>query len=145
MIRSLFPQAEAQLILKTPLFPTVQVDKLFWPLNTDGIYLVKTTYRLVIMRLIDSSHLREECNRMMIWKLKVPPTVKIFLCHSCKGCLPTRLQLQSRGVPCPNSCVVCDREMEHMWHLNYVYLPTECGVLVQTTTLAAYPSLLAKC
>ncbi|MCI04392.1 polynucleotidyl transferase ribonuclease H fold, partial [Trifolium medium] len=33
-----------------------------------------------------------------IWKLKVPPKVKNLVWRMCRGCLPTRVRLQDKGV-----------------------------------------------
>ncbi|PNX92866.1 hypothetical protein L195_g016009 [Trifolium pratense] len=39
-----------------------------------------------------------------IWKVHAPPKVKHLLWRICKGCLPTRVRLKERCVPCPLVC-----------------------------------------
>jgi hypothetical protein len=67
--------------------------------------------------LIDSSHLRRPSNWSSIWKLKVPPKIRNLIWRMCRGCLPTRMRLQDKGVQCPMHCVSCDSGQEDMAHL----------------------------
>lgn len=66
---------------------------------------------------MDSRDLRVDGDWMSIWKLKVPLRVKIFLWRACRECLPTRLQLQRRGIACSGLCFACDIGLENAWHI----------------------------
>lgn len=56
-----------------------------------------------------------------MWKMDLLPKIKAFNWRACRDVLPIRYNLQGRGVPCPMSCVVCDREVENtsFIHLSY--------------------------
>lgn len=112
LISSIFFPLEAKLILQTPLISSVNKDRLIWYPSANGMYSVKTTYHLVMSRMVDCSHPKMEGDWLLIWKMKVPPRVKISLWRACRNCLPTRVHLQSKGVSCPGTCVVCDIDMQ---------------------------------
>lgn len=69
-------------------------------------YVVRA-YRLCVEELVDVCHLRQPGNWRDIWRLKFPPKVKHLICCMCRGCLPTRIRLQDKGVLCPTRCVSC--------------------------------------
>lgn len=62
-----------------------------------------------------------------IWKLKVPPKIRNLVWRMCRGVLPTRMQLQDKGVQCPMNCVSCDSTQEDVQHLFFA-----CPLAVQT-------------
>lgn len=78
---------------------------------------MKTSYHLVMNDMVDSSHLREDGNWLLIWKLPIPPRIKFFLWKACKNCTPTRMNLQQKEVRCPSDCVVCEQGQESLFHL----------------------------
>lgn len=127
MILNSFPNEVATTILNTPLFSTIRNDRVVWFPTKNGIYSVKTAYHLAMNNLVNASHLYEEGDWLLIWKLKAPPRVKLLLWRACRDCIPTRGQLQSRGVICPLQCVLCDRDIENPWH-TFITCPlsTEC-------------------
>jgi len=103
-------------ILRTPLFDQVEEDKLVWKAERTGLYSVKSAYRLCVKDLVDSSHLRQTGAWSNIWRLKVPPKVKNLVWRMCRGCLPTRVRLQDKGVNCPTDCVMCEGPSEDLQH-----------------------------
>ena len=52
-----------------------------------------------------------------LWKLEIPPKVKNFIWRLCDGCLPIRTKLVFRGISSSLTCVFCDSDVEHFWHL----------------------------
>lgn len=44
----------------------------------------------------------------------------------CRGCLPTRVRLQDKGVSCPTNCISCSYEYEDRNHLLF-----ECPFSIQ--------------
>ena len=48
VVASFFAPLEADLILKIPLSPTNVEDKLIWPHVSNGVYTVKSGYRLLV-------------------------------------------------------------------------------------------------
>jgi hypothetical protein len=115
-IHSLFPLYIANRIIETPLFDMVQDDKLIWVDNPHGNYTVKSGYNLLqtITGKVVSSSI--QIDWQSLWKINAPPKAKHFLWRMCKGCLPTRVRLQAKCVPCPLSCPTCDRGNEDDLH-----------------------------
>jgi ribonuclease HI len=101
-------------------------DRLIWKAEKNGLYSVKSAYRLCMEELVDVSHLRRPGYWSGIWRLKVPPKIKNLLWRMCRGCLPTRVRLQDKGVQCPTSCVSCDGPHEDLAHICF-----ECPFTVQ--------------
>lgn len=89
LIHQLFSNAQAADVLNTPLVPHIPADNLIWKAEKNGIYSVKSAYRLCVQELIDVSHLRPPGNWNVIWNLKAPPKIQNFLWRICRGCLPT--------------------------------------------------------
>lgn len=131
LIHQLFSNAQAADILNTPLVLHIPADNLIWKGEKNGIYSVKSAYRLCVQELIDVSHLRRPGNWNVIWNLKAPPKIQNFLWHVCRGCLPTRAQLQSKGVECPVNCVSCNAMVEDLAHVFF-----HCPFAVQTWQVA---------
>jgi len=53
----------------------------------------------------------------LIWSLHVPPKIKYFCRKLFRNCLPTRFNLQGRGVHCQSACVACNNDLEDEMHL----------------------------
>ncbi|KAF5468500.1 hypothetical protein F2P56_012646, partial [Juglans regia] len=51
-----------------------------------------------------------------IWKLKVPPTTKVFLWRACSEALPTLDNLKRRKVVEDSLCLICNQEPETFGH-----------------------------
>jgi len=94
----------------------MEEDKLVWKAERTGLYSVKSAYRLCVEDLVDSSHLRQTGAWSNNWRLKVPPKVKNLVWRMCRGCLPTRVRLQDKGVNCPTDCVMCEGPSEDLQH-----------------------------
>jgi ribonuclease HI len=92
-------------------------DKLIWEDNTNGIFSVKSGYKTMLNvagRAFETSQ-REEWK--YLWNIRAPPKAKHLLWRICKGCLPTRMRLQEKRVPCPLLCPFCNQENEDDWHV----------------------------
>lgn len=58
----------------------VNITKLQWSFSRDECYSVKSAYFHIMENVIDNSHLRENGDWMLLWKLKMPQRIiKIFL------------------------------------------------------------------
>jgi hypothetical protein len=112
--------------LHTPLYDHVIHDRLIWKAESNGCYTVWSAYRLCVEELIDVSHLHHPANWQNIWRLKVPPKVKNLLWRMRRGCLPTRVCLQDKGVSCPKNCESCGAD-----HEDFNDLLFECSFPIQ--------------
>ncbi|KAK2423594.1 hypothetical protein QL285_034041 [Trifolium repens] len=136
-IESLFPLHIAKRIVETPLLNVVEEDKLIWSDNIDGNYSVRSGYKTLMQvnRLEDSSVHRGEWHSL--WKIQAPPKAKHLLWRICRGCLPTRVRLQEKHVPCQLSCPLCDHDFEDDWHAILT-----CNTSVQARQAAGLDSTL---
>lgn len=71
----------------------------FWKIELFGriVFTVRSAYHLGMTNFIDTSHLQEPGDWLLIRKLKVPPRIMIFLWRACRGCLPTRIMFGRKG------------------------------------------------
>ena len=51
-------------------------DQLVWKVEKNGLYFVKSAYRLCVEELVDTSHMRKPVFWLGIQKLKEPPKIK---------------------------------------------------------------------
>jgi hypothetical protein len=112
LISNLFDHNTSQLILNTSLHHLVHEDKIIWKAEKNGSYSVRSAYRICVTEIADNSHLHVPGKWSLIWKLKVPPKIRNFVWRVCRGCFPTRARLSSRGIHCPNDCVLCGTNYE---------------------------------
>lgn len=50
-------------------------------------------------------------------EVQVPKRVRLLLWKACRDCLPTRMNLQKKGISCPSTCTLCEVDLENPWHL----------------------------
>lgn len=93
VIHQVFDDASAASILQTSLIEQVTADALIWKAERNGLYSVRSAYRLCVEELIDTTHLRRAGYWSGVWRLKVPPKVKNLIWRICRGCFPTRVRL----------------------------------------------------
>ncbi|XP_058783590.1 uncharacterized protein LOC131658296 [Vicia villosa] len=56
-------------------------------------------------------------NWKSLWKISAPTRVKHLPWRICRDCLPTRVRLRHRHVPCVLNCPFCDNDVEDDWHV----------------------------
>ena len=89
VIQQVFSSDIADSILRTPLLDQVREDNLIWKAAKNGLYSVKSAYRLCMEQLVDVSHLQGPVYSSGIWRLKMPPKIKNLIWRSVVGaCLP---------------------------------------------------------
>lgn len=131
VIRGCFTQEDASIILQVPLLVNDEQDNRIWAYSNSSLYTVKSAYRVFCDKLANEDHLKVNDEWLSMWKMDLPPKIKAFTLRFCRDVLPIRANLQRRGVHCPLSCVVSDREVENSWHLFFT-CPTSsrCWILL---------------
>ncbi|CAJ2643912.1 unnamed protein product [Trifolium pratense] len=137
-IESLFPMHIANSILDVPLHDMFEEDKLVWFDDLHGQYSVKSGYNLMLNCTGAVEGLTSHSDWKTLWKIQAPPKAKHLLWRICKGCLPTRIRLQERRVPCLLSCSLCDLSNEDDWHILF-----ECNDSVQARQTAGLDHVIA--
>lgn len=114
IIQEMFTDRDAKLILSIPLSVTNKDDKLIWAMNDNGKFTVKSCYRALSQNLP-----RDEMKIWAkVWKLELPPKVKVFFWQLCTNCLPTAVALCRKRVECPQLCQLCqagDEDLKHVF------------------------------
>ena len=105
-------------IASIPLRRRHNGDRLIWHFSRNGIYTVKSGYRLAI-DLEGCKGERLPGEWATLWKLQVPPKVKAFLWRACQNILPTRAKLAQKRIEVPTECVMCRSGTEDLF---YVFL-----------------------
>ncbi|XP_058746446.1 uncharacterized protein LOC131619358 [Vicia villosa] len=111
-VNSLFDHVGAASILRVPLVEDVVEDRLVWHEEKNGVYSVKSGYRLWRGVQSRSTHYDMGGNWKSLWNISAPSRAKHLLWRICRGCLPTRYNLQQHHVPCPSLCPWCDLQDE---------------------------------
>ena len=92
-----------------------------WPRCRDGIYSVKTGYQLLCEldtqnRASGSDMTSKRVFWRLLWKMRVPNKIKIFLWRACSEALPTSCNLLRRKVLEDPTCPLCGIEVENTMH-----------------------------
>ena len=84
LVNNIFLPSEAKMILAIPLSLVDTPDRLFWPMNSSGVYSVKSGYKLLraCVEPVSPSSSDQSGNRdvwKQIWKLHVPNRIHTLL------------------------------------------------------------------
>ena len=109
VINSCFIPFEAQQIKAIPLVVSPESDFLYWSLEKDGVYSVKSGYKAICedARRGEASVSNSAAASGIwsaIWKLNVPGKIKHFLWRACTNSLPTKTNLLRRKVISESLC-----------------------------------------
>ncbi|MCH98726.1 putative reverse transcriptase, partial [Trifolium medium] len=89
------PQYQAREILEVPLLEEVEEDCLVWKEEQNGVYSVKTGYKLLMHTQSERGSRGMEGDWCSLWKIRALPKAKHLLWRICRDCLPTRVRLPS--------------------------------------------------
>ncbi|KAJ1690962.1 hypothetical protein LUZ63_015117 [Rhynchospora breviuscula] len=91
---------------------TAQPDTLLWNWTTHGYYTASSTYKW----LISAGKVRFPLT--CFWKLKIPPSIRLFLILLAHGRILTQDQLLKRNIHIVQGCVLCSQPvLETATHL----------------------------
>ena len=122
VVRTLFLPFEADTILKIPLSQRLLEDTLIWIRNKRGVFTVKSAYYIAAKLQLDkdlgesSSGDSSSIIWKKLWKLKLPPKIKIFSWRACVNGLPVYVKMAERGIHLSCDCPVCGEEYESLTH-----------------------------
>lgn len=112
---------------------TNREDRLVWTLEERGAYTARSIYRVICGAGL------HKWRYNMIWKCKIPPTVKLFIFFALKGKLLTRDVLRRRGMNFGAHCSVCRNcPTESIAHVLYL-CPYAVSVWFHVASLLTYP------
>ncbi|XP_019151923.1 PREDICTED: uncharacterized protein LOC109148642 [Ipomoea nil] len=113
LIRDIFYQRDAQLILNLPLSYAYTPDMMYWEGESNGIYSVRSAYKL------EFGNLEQDCQWpwTVVWNFDIPQKIKCFFWTMCKLKLPTKDALLVKQVACNPICPLCGDMAETAVHL----------------------------
>ena len=109
---SLQNDVDVEAILANPLINSSMEDMRIWGEASNKRFSVKYGYRVVMERLADMSNSRI---LFIIWHIKVPHLVRVFLWRLCRDWLPLPMRLRDKGADCPFICSRCNEGLEFCW------------------------------
>lgn len=122
LIRSLFLPFEPNTILNISLSYNLPEDKVIWISNRKGEFTVRSAY-YITLKVIESDEVGESSDAdprtplwRKMWHLKIPTKIWIFAWRACMNALPTKLNLNRKGINTTVSCPICDQEVETIMH-----------------------------
>ncbi|XP_042959454.1 uncharacterized protein LOC122294624 [Carya illinoinensis] len=85
------------------VFPSGTADKLIWNFERNGLFSVKSCYRLIMdlsrLETSESSNVRSQQKLWKaLWKMPVPNKIKVFAWRACMDSLPSKVKLMQKQV-----------------------------------------------
>nr|GMC90173.1 uncharacterized protein LOC109155154 [Ipomoea batatas] len=81
------------------------------------------------------------CNKWtQLWNLPLPPKVKSLIWQACTDSIPTAVNLATRRVNCPQTCVLCEKELETTAHI-FIYCDVARECWRNLTSISLDPNL----
>ncbi|CAN0878596.1 Putative ribonuclease H protein At1g65750 [Linum grandiflorum] len=117
MIEANFTTRDTTTILSLPVCSSTGMNRLIWHYNNNGIYTVRSAYRVYLDQIADRSNHAQPGEWRRLWKLQVPPKMAHFIWRIAHQVLATRGRLRQRGTNVNGQCGVCGKEYETDWHL----------------------------
>ncbi|OMO85278.1 hypothetical protein CCACVL1_10296 [Corchorus capsularis] len=118
LLNALFESSDVERILCIPLSPMSSSDTIIWNGTHNGHYTVRSGYhvaRQFLGKLVPMIEDRTDYWRT-IWGAPVQPKVKFFLWRVRHNILPSKINLQRRGVPVDELCPVCGSIEDSLVH-----------------------------
>jgi hypothetical protein len=121
LFREIFCTFDADAILLTPVNGHGE-DFWAWAPEKHGVYSVKSAYRLLEANRKqvvedEASSSSSSHDWQTLWKLEVPPKVRVFWWRVLHGFLPARHVLHRRHIEKDASCEVCGTRYEAIKHV----------------------------
>lgn len=123
LLQSTFWPVDVHNILQVSFGSPATVDRVVWAFLKSGKFTVRSCYHnllegkigateeVMVSREVDGMHWN------WLWKLRIPPKVRVFLWRACHDIIPTRCALVRRHVGSEPFCEFCKREVETESHL----------------------------
>lgn len=127
LVRQSFVPLDAEEILKIKPGVNMEADMEAWALERNGLYTVKSAYRLLkdeqaagamaksgeVQASVDGSSWK------LVWKLNVPPKVRVFWWRAMHNFLPSKQDLRRHVIP-ESHCEMCGDPVESLYHIVFL-------------------------
>ena len=122
LVRELFLNFEADIILSIPLSTCMPRDKLVWAATPNGKFTMKSAYWLaLVMKRAENESTSGPSGQQQLWRsiwsVDVPNKIKNFSWRACQNILPTKANLFQRKVISSEVCEHRDQGRETISHV----------------------------
>lgn len=125
VIKNSFIRMDAEEILKLKAGVRLQEDVCAWAWEKHGSYSVRSAYR--VLKADQMTRTQAGVERAMssqdkywwkvLWKMRIPPKVRIFWWRVLHNFLPSKAELKRRHVAKESHCEACGNPSETMFHI----------------------------
>ncbi|CAN1844657.1 Putative ribonuclease H protein At1g65750 [Linum perenne] len=117
LIEDLMGPQEADCVLGMKPPCSSDDDERIWHFSQNGLYTVRSAYRLITEAGADHLQMRVGGNWRSLWQVEVPPKIKHHVWRLARRVLPTRMAIRRRGMDVESSWGCCGSEEEDLEHL----------------------------
>jgi hypothetical protein len=114
---------EVAKVLKIKPSDRLERDVLAWAHERHGQYSVKSAYRLLKIEQTEMADSREalgssaSAHWSTLWKLEVPPKVRVFWWRVLHNSLPSKSEIKWRHIAKESHCEMCVHQEETLFHV----------------------------
>ena len=125
LVRNSFLTLDGAEVLKIKPSERADEDVLAWAFEKHGAYSVRSAYRMLkedqtAMTMANSSEAMSSGTErawQAVWKIRVPPKVRVFWWRILHNSLPSKAELKRRHVEKESHCEVCGDPDETLYHI----------------------------
>lgn len=92
-------------------------DRIAWVNSNDGIYTVKTGYRMWCDSNSSWHENTHSAGWTKLWYLKIPHKMRMFLWRVCRNNVLVHNMLIGKGVNVTIMCPMCNMDVEHLLYI----------------------------
>lgn len=116
---------EAEEILKIKPSANLEDDVVAWAFEKSGAYSIRLAYRMLkneqvattMAKTSEAKGSGDDRAWGLVWKLKVPPKVRVFWWRVLQNFLPSKLELKRRHISQESYCELCGDPEEMVFHV----------------------------
>lgn len=127
LLNNLYPCSTYKEIMKLSIPKTEgNEDKLIWKHSHSAHYKVRNAYYLIQQKQCPTNRIDQRTNGIpqnvwkLLWKVKLPLKIPIFIWKIMRDCSPVFATLKRRGIPVTNKCLLCEEEEEET--IDHIFL-----------------------
>lgn len=124
LVRKSFMALEAAEVLKIKPSWRLEDDILAWAFEKHGSYSVRSTYRILkqdhMAKAMATTNEQSDSGASywgVVWKLNVPPKIRVFWWRVLHNSLPSKNELHRRHVAQESYCEMCGDPNESLYHV----------------------------
>uniref|UniRef100_A0A803PLI3 Reverse transcriptase domain-containing protein n=1 Tax=Cannabis sativa TaxID=3483 RepID=A0A803PLI3_CANSA len=117
LVNDIFNAHDRNLILSIQLSDTPCDDCWYWSKESASGYSVRSSYKMLQQQNGSWPTAGADKKWQQLWLLDIPGKVKHMLWRALSGCLPTKVQLDTKHVNVDLTCPLCHVDIETIFHV----------------------------